>query len=152
MEYAIFFPLVVILVLFLIQIAWIGFQSASFEYATRSATWNFDVDQAKNAPDLDAFVVASVVDTKAPLDVSQLSAAGMSLGFSPIDDESETNGPDDRTLYHIERVSRQGTYAHLSGTISYRIGFIVPLPGFSGINLVKTVDTVRLLASLFEVS
>ena len=58
-EYAIFFPLVVVLVLFLIQLSWVGFQSATFDYATRTMVLNLDPDRATEAPDLDAFVAAS---------------------------------------------------------------------------------------------
>lgn len=151
-EYAIFFPLVVVLVLFLIQLSWVGFQSATFDYATRTMVLNLDPDRATEAPDLDAFVADGIVQTQAPLDAAQLTVSHANLNVDVKHDEKETGGRDDKTLYKIERVSREATYAHLSGTVTYHIGLLLPLPGFSEITLVKALDSVLLVNSVLEVS
>lgn len=154
-EYAFVMPAFIIGCFFCIQCVWFSFQVISFDYAANSMLTNINADdvrrQVQQGDDLNELMKSAFEQSGSPVDMTQLRISGMTVNF-PDKYESKELSEHDRTAFSIKRVTHDRRYMDLSGTMSYTIKMLIPLPGFSGVQIVKTIAKTKLAESTFEVS
>lgn len=155
MEFALVIPIFVLLVMFILDCAWVGFQRISFDYACREASWGSGLSSyacssdgiyTDYGPQVDKSISDRVLEQAPQLNKKNLKVEDAQCYYWTR--RVTVNTPDayGRTLQDFENQR----YVQISGLVSYKIKMLTPIGGGifgNNIEMVKQIYKTRLIRS-----
>lgn len=144
-------PVVLLVLAVITQFAWIGFQTACFDYSVNTAGWMVDIDDAQ-ASNANATLKEIIEKSWTPLDGNKLTVNNARIETSRQEETSPASGPHDKDIYLVERTTRTTTTIHVEADVSYTIPTLVDIPLFRDISLMRHLSRDFISDAQFEVS
>ena len=146
-------PIVILLVLFICQTAWVAYQQVSLDHALLNVGRSLDNvarTALTGAGDMDCQLKEAILADWTHLDADSLTVSQTDCELSSIADSNCTIDDGD-TDYGAHSYGQERSYLRIQSQVSYEVKSLFPLPWTGDITLQKTLDRTHMLSMRFEV-
>lgn len=148
-------PIFLVLVFFMVQACWVGYQALSFDHALYQVSWSLDqdeIDKMAASGDTGKYVHAAIVADWTQIDPQDLVVEDAKCTVSSKTATQDLDSTADNEGLLIERAVQTTTTAHITATATLHVKLLFAVPGIEEVSLVRTLDKTQQLSTRFEVS